>query len=208
MDFNIHFICHFFLTLCQSKNQPAKSSRCSSVKFSKHFNVPPVSLNSHQEKTRQQREPKTTNKLLPEFKIVTVVTSNKATELKSTESKSHSNNTKVTISNSDISRTNQQEKYEYSCFQSTRTTSSISKLKIPIIETTSLKMGVDFTPESQKQHFIHITSIDSRRFSEHKTGNKIEHTNAPIVGDLLSSIGKLERKLKSCQRLVSKKCTS
>jgi len=91
-------------------------------------------------------------------------------------------------------------------FSSTRTTSSIPKLKIPINETTSSNMGVDFTPESEKQHFL-ISRRISGLISEHKTGHTAA-TNTPIFGDLLSSIGELERKIKSCQRLVSKKCTS
>jgi len=89
--------------------------------------------------------------------------------------------------------------------KSTRTSSSIPKLKIPINETTSSNMGVDFTPESEKQHFL-ISRRLSGLISEHKTGHTAKNT--PIFGDLLSSIGELERKIKSCQRLVSKKCTS
>jgi len=130
------------------------------------------------------------------LKIVTVIRSNKATESHST------NNTQVTKSNSDISRINLQTS-ENSMFPSTRITSSIPRLKIPIIETTSSKMGVDFTPESEKQqqHFL-----ISRLISEQKTGHTA--TKTPIFGDLLSSVRELERKIKSCHRLVNKKCTS
>lgn len=110
----------------------------------------------------------------------------------------------MTISNSDISRISLQ-KLNNSMLSSTRTTSSIPKLKILINETTSSNMGVDFTPESEKQHFL-ISRRLSGLISEHKTGHTA--TNTPIFGDLLSSIGELERKIKSCQRLVSKKCTS
>jgi len=90
-------------------------------------------------------------------------------------------------------------------------TSSISKLKLPV-ETTNLNTGLNFTPEHYLIPGENCTSgqISTRYTPEHITSGYVptdfkttEYIATPVIGDLLSKIGELERNIKSCQRLIT-----
>jgi hypothetical protein len=242
-----------------SKNQIVENSRCFSVKFLQHSNVPPV-LSDQKDRQPIEQIQATTNNLLPdELKIITVIRSNNAAETDSGDSNSYTQ--KVTISNSDINlsntnvsdsqflfSSNSRQNYPQNSLQNSfqnslqnslqnsfknsnlspsdlspltdsmfpPNTSSISKLKLPV-ETTNLKTGLNFTPEHYLIPGENCTSgqMSTSYTPEHITSEYVptdlkttdfkttEYIATPVIGDLLSKIGELERNIKSCQRLIT-----